>query len=157
MSLAEEVGIDGRTEALHSKAADFGFLPTELVKKCGRLIHARHQAVGYAALPDLLWDEQTRDFITTYKNLQALLKKASTTRSAKRANAAYLLIATVILSLEALASDFAGWGTRFPAAKRKAADMVADFFPGSRTRLMDIYLPPRDASTPGLLSSISPG
>src|ERR1700692_3650376 len=110
MSLRDEVGIDSRTAALHGKAADFGFLPSELVKKCGRLIHARHQAVGYAALPDLLWDEQTRDFIATYKNLQAILKKASTTRSAKKANAAYLLLATVILSLEALASDFAGWG-----------------------------------------------
>jgi hypothetical protein len=56
-----------------------------------------------------------------------------------------------------LASDFAGWGTRFPGAKRKAAEMVADFFPNSRTRLMDVYLPPRDALTPSLLSSISPG
>jgi hypothetical protein len=157
MSLGEDVGIDSRTAVLQSKAADFGFLPTDLVKKCGRLIHAHHQAAGYAALPDLLWDEQTRDFIATYKNLQAILKKASTTRSAKKANAAYLLIATVILSLEALASDFAGWGTRFPSAKRRAAEMVADSFPSSRTRLLDTYLPPRDTLTPSRLSSISPG
>jgi hypothetical protein len=138
------------------KGPDFGYLPTDLVRKSRQLIHAHHQAVGYACLPDLLWNEQTRNLIMSYENLRAVLKKASTTQSAKKANEGYLLIATIILSLETLASDFAGWGTRFPNGKRKAAELVANFFPNSRTRLMDIYLPPLD-SPPSRLSSILPG
>jgi hypothetical protein len=151
-----ESGVQSGNGVPLRKAADFGYLPADLVKKCRQLIHAHHQAVGYASLPDLLWDEQTRKLIMSYENLRAVLKKASTTHSAKRANEGYLLIATIILSLETLASDFAGWGTRCPDGKGKAADLVANFFPNSRTRLMDVYLPPLDSS-PGLLSSISPG
>jgi len=154
MSPAEGIATQSCAPILRD-APDFGYLPTELVKKCGQLVRARHQEVGCRSLPDLLWDEQTRDFIMSQKNLRTIFEKASTTQSAKKANASYLLITTIIFSLEVLASDFAGWGTRCPYGKRKAVELVANFFPNSRTRLMDIYLPPLDSS-PSLLGSISP-
>jgi hypothetical protein len=53
-----------------------------------------------------------------------------------------LLIATVIVSLEVLTRDFAGWGKRFPSAKREAERMLGDFPLRGRTWLMDLYLYP---------------
>ena len=48
---------------------------------------------------------------------------------------------TLLLSLEVLASDFAGWGRRFPMAKRKATAVLNKYLPTTRTRLLDYYLP----------------
>jgi hypothetical protein len=126
--------------AFRHEAVEFAFLPAGLVAKCDRLIRAYHGATGYWRLADTLWNKETRRFIAAHRHLQSALKRASTTRRARMANDCYLLIAGVILSLEVLASDFAGWGTRFPHAKRRADDIVAEFFPTSRTRLLDMYL-----------------
>lgn len=98
---------------------DFQFLPKELTARCSQLIKAHHSTNGYWDLPDLLWHEETREFIAKQANLQLVFRGASTTRRAKKAIEGYALIITVILSLEVLASDFAGWGRRFPVAKRK--------------------------------------
>jgi hypothetical protein len=71
-----------------------------------------------------------------------VFKNASKSRSAKRANDSFLLIAIAIVSLEVLARDFSGWGRRFPGAKRKAEAMFADFSPRQRVWFMDKYLYP---------------
>jgi hypothetical protein len=141
--------------AFRHQAVEFAFLPLDLVSKCDRLIRAYHGAIGCSRLADILWNEETRRFIVAHRHLRLALKKASMTRSAKVANGCYVLIASVTLSLEVLASDFAGWGTRFPRAKRRANDIVAEFFPTSRTRLLDLYFPALTQLAPDLFRAIS--
>src|ERR1022692_3035521 len=77
--------------------ADFAFIPKSLAEKCRQLIEACHAMSDYACLPDMLWHRETRDFIELNKTLRLIFKKASISRSAKKANQAYALIATVVL------------------------------------------------------------
>ena len=135
---------------------DFQFLPDELTAKCTQLIKAHHGTNSYWNVADLLWHDETRELIEKQANLQLLFRRASTTRQAKKAVEGYVFIITVILSLEVLASDFAGWGTRFPSAKRKARVAMDHYLQTARTRLLDYYLPPRGQQRPELLKSLMP-
>jgi hypothetical protein len=63
---------------------DFRFLPTELTSRCSQLIEVHHGAEGYWNLPDLLWHEETREFIAKQANLQLVFRRASTARIAKK-------------------------------------------------------------------------
>ena len=54
----------------------------------------------------------------------------------------FLLIATVVVSLETLARDFAGWGKRYPNMKREAERLLGGFPLRERVWLMDMYLYP---------------
>jgi hypothetical protein len=142
--------------AFRHPGEEFAFLPVSLVSKCGRLIRTHHDPIGCSRLADILWNEETRKFIAAHRHLQSAWTKASRTRSAKVASGCYLLIASVTVSLEVLASDFAGWGTEFPQAKQRANDIVAEFFPTSRTRLLDMYLPALSRLAPDVLRSLAP-
>lgn len=119
----------------------FRFLPRDLAVKCRKLIDSYHAIYGYVDLPDMFWLSGARDLIEGQRDLARIFRKASKSRGAKRANDAFLLIATVIVSLEVLARDFAGWGKRFPAAKREADKILGDP-PQQRVWLMDLYLYP---------------
>ena len=134
---------------------DFRFLPTELASRCSRLIEAHHGVKGYRNLPDLLWHEETREFIAKQANLQFVFRRASITRSQRKALKGYTLIMTLLLSLEVLASDFAGWGRRFPMAKRKATAVLNEYLPTTRTRLLDYYLPRRGDQRPELVKLLT--
>ena len=137
-------------------AIDFRFLPLGLTSRCRKLIKAHHGAKGYSNLPDLLWHEETREFIAQQANLQLVFRRASITRSQKKALKGYMLIMTLLLSLEVLASDFAGWGKRFPMAKRKATAVLNKYLPTTRTRLLDYYLPPRGHQRPEWVKLLTP-
>jgi hypothetical protein len=52
------------------------------------------------------------------------------------------MLATAIVAVEVLARDFAGWGKRFPLAKREADKLFDDFSQRQRAWLMDLYLYP---------------
>jgi hypothetical protein len=135
---------EAATEAEPSAAAipGFRFVPAELADKCRRLIESYHAIYGYAGLPDMLWLSDARDVIECHRELMNTFKKASKSRGAKRANDAFLFIATVVVSLEVLARDFSGWGKRFPAAKREAEKVLGELPPRQRSWLMDLYLYP---------------
>lgn len=137
-------------------SADFGFLPKTLTAKCRHLIETYHGINGYACLPDMLWHPEVRNFIEMRKDFSQIFKKASTTRSAKRANESYMLIATTILAIEVLASGFASWGSRFPAAKRRAHMLLGQYTLSARTCLMDRYLYPRSYINPAFINALSP-
>jgi len=121
---------------------NFRFVPNELARKCRKLVESYHEIHGYACLPDMLWHSNARDIIECHRDLMQVFRNASKSRSAKRANDSFLLIATAIVSLEVVARDFAGWGRRFPAARRKAEAMFADFPARPRNWFMDKYLYP---------------
>jgi hypothetical protein len=120
----------------------FRFLPSELASKCRKLVESYHEIHGYACLPDMLWHSNARDIIECHRDLMQVFKNASKLRSAKRANDSFLLIAIAVVSLEVLARDFAGWGRRFPGARRKAEAVFADFSTRRRLWFMDKYLYP---------------
>lgn len=138
----------------------FRFLPKELAVKCRKLLESYHAMHGYVGLPDMLWRSDARDIIECHPELTQIFKKASKLRGAKRANNSFLLIATVVVVLEVLARDFAGWGKQFPTAKREAEKLLGDLPPGQRVWLMDLYLYPslsirREFAS--ALSSYTPG
>jgi hypothetical protein len=136
--------------------ADFSFIPKTLAAKCRRLIETYHAMNGYVCLPDMLWQPELRDFIEMHKDLREIFKRSSTTRSAKRANEGFVLIATTILSLEVLASDFASWSARHPIAKRRAHAILQEYTLNSRTWLMDRYLYPRSYINPAFVNALAP-
>jgi hypothetical protein len=121
---------------------NFSFVPSELALKCRSLVESFHAMYGYVGLPDMLWLSDARDIIECHADLAQLFKKASKSRGAKRANDSFLSIATAIVAVEVLARDFAGWGKRFPAAKRAADKLVGEASLRPRTWLMDLYMYP---------------
>jgi hypothetical protein len=135
---------------------DFSFVPKSLAEKSRRLIETYHAMHGYACLPDMLWQPELRDFIEMHKDFRQIFKRASTARSAKRANEGFVAIATAILSLEVLASDFASWSARYPAAKRRADAILQEYTLNSRTWLMDRYLYPRSYINPAFINALAP-
>ena len=136
---------------------DFGFLPKSLTAQCRSLIESYHELHGHACLPDILWKSRLGPFIETHHELQQLLRKASTTRSAKKANEGFARIATTILSLEILASSFAGWSAIYPEAGSKAQTILRRNSRSSQMPLMEFYLyPPKYLSSAAVATLIPP-
>jgi hypothetical protein len=132
------------TETSGPANADLKFLPRLLTYNCRQLIESYHAIHGYTCLPDILWRAEVRDFVEINADLRRMLRKASITRSARKANTSYIVIAGALLSLEVLASDYLGWGTRFPFAKRRAAILLSEHLPAAREFLKDVYLSKRN-------------
>jgi hypothetical protein len=132
---------------------DLKFLPRLLTDNCLRLIESYHGIHGYACLPDILWRAEVRDFVEINDDLRRVFRKASITRSARKANTSYILIASALLSVEILASDFLGWGTRFPGAKRRAAGLLSEHLPATREFLKDVYLSQRNYIRPQVIKA----
>ena len=134
----------------------YRFVPEELAAKCRSLIESYHAIHGYSRLPDMLWHSGGRDVIECDRDLTRIFSNASKSRSAKRANDSFLLIATTIVSVEMLARDFAGWGKKFPAAKGEAEKILADLALRPRIWLMDMYLYPALSAHRQPASTVSP-
>jgi hypothetical protein len=142
------------TESSGPAAINLKFLPRALTENCQRLIESYHAIHGYASLPDILWRARVHDFVEVHDDLRFVFRKASITRSAKKANSSYVIIASALLSLEILTSDFLGWGIRFPSARGKAAYLLQQYLPPGREPLKNVYLrqqsippPPPDRPT----------
>jgi len=135
---------------------DFSFLPKALVDRCRPFINRYHELNGYSCLPDILWQPQVRNFIDSSPRLQRLFKASSSSRSAKKANEGLVFVATVILSTEILASGFAGWGARYPAARRQAQSMIAKHIQGTRAPLIERYLYPQIDKNRTVLGAFAP-
>lgn len=131
--------VSGADVAPKSKS-DFSFLPTDLTGKCRTLIESYHAMRGFAGLPDMLGTSEARDVVEGDCDLQSDFKRACKSRGAKRANDSFVAIAVIVVSLEVLVRDFAGWGKRFPSAKSKAEALLGARPPGQRIQLMDLYL-----------------
>jgi hypothetical protein len=136
---------------------DFGFLPKSLTAQCRSLIESYHELHGYACLPDILWKSRLGPFIEAHHELQQLLRKASRTRSAKKANQGFASIATTILSLEILVSSFAGWSAIYPEAGSKAQTILRRNSRIPQMPLMEFYLyPPKYLSSTAITTLIPP-
>jgi hypothetical protein len=136
---------------------DFAFLPQNLSGQCRSLIESYHDLHGYGCLPDILWKAGLGPFIETHREFRQLLRKASTTRSSKKSNDGFAQIATTLLSLEILASNFAGWSALYPHAAATARSILKRHTRISHTPLMESYLyPPKHISQAAIAALATP-
>jgi len=135
---------------------DLTFLPNNLTRQCRSLIESYHDVHGFASLPNMLWKFRLGPLIERHRELRHLLRKASTTRSAKKANDGFVQIATTILSLEILASSFAGWSAIFPIAADAARDVLRRNAHGPHMPLMDFYLYPPKQISAAAVAALAP-
>lgn len=135
---------------------DLNFLPADLTAQCRNLIESYHDIHGYACLPDMLWRARLGPFIERHHEFRQRLRKASTTRSAKKSNQGFVEIATAILSLEILASSFAGWTALYPEAGVRALAVLKRQPGGSQTPLMDFYLYPPKYFSSTAIAKLTP-
>ena len=136
---------------------DPSFLPKSLTMQCQGLIESYHELHGYACLPDILWKARLGPFIQTHREFRQLLRKASTTRSAKKSNAGFVRIASTILSLEILASSFSGWSAIYPEAGSRAHAILKRNARSPHMPLMEFYLyPPKYISSAAIATLVPP-
>lgn len=135
---------------------DFGFLPQNLINQCRSLIESYHGLHGYGGLPDILWKAGLGPFIETHRDLRQVLRKASTTRSAKKSNDGFARIATTLLSLEILASNFAGWSLIYPQATTTAKSILKRHTRLSHTPLLESYLYPPKYISSAAIATLAP-
>ena len=135
---------------------DFSFLPKTLTAQCRSLIESYHELHGYACLPDILWKARLGPFIETHREFRQLLKKASTTRSAKKSHEGFVRIATTILSLEILASSFAGWSAIYPEAGSEAHAILKRNARSPHMPLMEFYLYPPKYISSAAIATLAP-
>ncbi|MGA2055497.1 MAG: hypothetical protein ABSG88_09320 [Bradyrhizobium sp.] len=158
MDGATQAASDATDESLSSGSSpDFAFLPQSLTGQCRSLIESYHGLHGYGCLPDILWKAGLGPFIETHREFRLLLRKASTTRSSKKSNDGFAQIATTLLSLEILASNFAGWSMLYPHAASTAKSILKRHTRISHTPLMESYLyPPRYISQAAIATLATP-
>jgi hypothetical protein len=143
--------------AAKNEEFELSFLPATLSTQCRSLIESYHEVHGFACLPDMLWKFRLGPFIQRQRELRQCLKKASTSRSAKKANDGFMRIATAILSLEILASNFAGWSAIYPEAGETARNILKLNARGLHMPLMEFYLyPPKHISSAAIATLMPP-
>jgi hypothetical protein len=148
----DNADLDDKTENF-----DLNFLPKSLTTQCRSLIEGYHELNGYVCLPDILWKSRLGPLIESHREFYQLLRKASTTRSAKKSNEGFVRIASTILSLEILASSFAGWSAIYPDARLVAHAILKRHARGDHTPLMDFYLyPPKHISSAAIAALVPP-
>jgi len=145
------VGLADKTANL-----DFSFLPNNLIAQCRSLIESYHELHGYACLPDILWKARLGPFIEAHREFRQLLRKASTTRSAKKSNEGFVRITTTILSLEILASSFAGWSAIHPEAGTRAHAILKRNAGTAHMPLMEFYLYPPKYISSAAIAKLAP-
>jgi hypothetical protein len=135
---------------------DLSFLPKSLTAQCQSLIESYHELHGYSCLPDILWKARLGPFIQAHREFRQLLRKASTTRSAKKSNEGFVRIATKILSLEILASSFAGWSAIYPEAGSMAHAILRRNARSPHMPLMEFYLYPPKYISSAAIAALAP-
>src|SRR6202163_2336998 len=149
-------GVGRASVADKTENFDLSFLPTSLTTQCQSLIESYHELHGYACLPDILWKARLGPFIQTHQEFRQLLRKASTTRSAKKSNAGFVRIASAILSLEILASSFAGWSAIYPEAGSMAHAILKRHARTPHMPLMEFYLYPPKYVSSAAIAKLAP-
>jgi hypothetical protein len=152
--VANDAGDSANADSIESP--NFSFLPKSLTLQCQSLIESYHELHGYACLPDILWKARLGPFIQTHREFRQLLKKASTTRSAKKSNEGFVRIATTLLPLEILASSFAGWSAIYPQAASRAHAILKRIGHGPHMPLMEFYLYPPKHISPAAIAALAP-
>jgi hypothetical protein len=148
---ASQAALTAKTENF-----DLGFLPKTLTVQCQSLIESYHELHGYACLPNVLWKSRLGPLIEAHREFRQLLTKASTSRSAKKSNEGFVRIATKILSLEILASNFAGWSAIYPEEGSTAQAILQRNVRSPLMPLMEFYLYPPKYISSAAIAALAP-
>lgn len=89
---------------------------------------------------------------TSWFLLALAVSVAAERRFRYRERKAWQVLAAALLSLEVLASDFAGWGAAYPAERKEAQQA----FEGLHTEWLDYYMPRRSQLTADDLRRFGP-
>src|ERR1700738_3490711 len=154
VAIAKQEG--DRTLADKTGNFDPSFPPKSLTTQCRGLIESYHELHGYACLPDILWKSRLGPLIESHNEFRQLLRKASTTRSAKKSNEGFVRIASTILSLEILASSFAGWSAIYPDAGATAHAILRRHAGSPHMPLMEFYLYPPKYISSAAIATLAP-
>ena len=139
------------------ESPDFSFVPSSLTGQCRSLIESYHELHGYSCLPDILWKARLGPFIEAHRELRHLLREASTSRSAKKSNEGFVRIATLLMSLEILASSFASWSAIYPQAASRARAILKRNARSPHMPLMEFYLYPPAYLSSAAIAMLTPG
>ena len=123
---------------------EFNWLPDGLISNWILGVKTKHEQHGWGSMPGILWDKDTMVFIGCTKGLLEMLKAATKSWRASTRHEAQTYLASIVLSIECLGCNFAGWGDRYPDAKKKADQILDTYFRANRTRLLDVYMPLRN-------------
>jgi hypothetical protein len=105
-------------------------------------------------MPGILWDHDTMTFVGCSNGLMEMLKVATKSWRSNKRHEAQTYLAAIVLAIETLGSNFAGWGDRYPEAKRKADEILNTYFFANRMRLLDVYLPLRAQLDPNKVRTL---
>jgi hypothetical protein len=155
MEVATEIAGDPGNSGRFDNFA-LSFLPQILTGQCQSLIESYHEVHGYTCLPDVLWKSRLGPLIQAHPEFRQLLRKASTTRSAKKSNQGFVRITTAILSLEILASSFAGWSAIYPEASAQAQAILKCNARSPHMPLMEFYLYPPKYISLAAIATLAP-
>ncbi len=140
--MKETVSLRDNLSSANAANVDLGFLPRDLTVQCRDFIAGYHLVHGFAGLPDMLWRHRLGPFIEQHCQLRVILRRASTTRSAKEANDCFVDIASAILAMEILATNFAGWNVVHGEAGSRAGAILNEIGHDGHAPLLEFYLSP---------------
>jgi hypothetical protein len=127
----------------------FHWLPEKLVSIWIMGVRSKHEEHGWGSMPGILWDVDTMTFFGCDEGLMAMLEVATKSWRPNKRHEHQTYLASIVLSIECLGCDFAGWGTRHPEAKSKADEILKTYFINNPTRLLDVYMPLRSQMDKG--------
>ena len=143
---------DATGELLYNVFTEFPWIPEELIANWVCLIKLLHERKwGWNTLPSIILDKETMTFIACHPSLFNLLGASTKAWRPSKANECRTYLVSILLAIECLHSNCAGWGTLYPEAQNKAAEIRNRFFLNNPTRLLDIYLPDRVRGNPASL------
>lgn len=126
--------------------SEFNWIPENLVMCWIKCIPIKHKNIGFEKIWAALYGENRTEvefFIIRYKSLKEIsdsIPKTWPWDFEKKYKYAIMIMA-IMLSIEVLGNDFAGWGERFPEERQRAMDVLERYFSSNKTRLIDIYMP----------------
>jgi hypothetical protein len=133
---------------------EFKWIPQKLIAKWIMGVRAKHEQHGWESMAGILWDQNTMVFIGRSNGLMEMLKVATKSWKSSKRNEAQTYLASIVLSIECLGCNFAGWGECYPNAKKRADEILNSYFKTNRTRLLDVYMPLRSKLDPAEIREV---
>ena len=128
--------------------SDFRWLPQQLIDMWIMGVKAKHEQHGWRSAPGILWDKDAMVFYSEYPGTMEMLKIAVRSWRPSKRHEYHTYLVSILLGIECLGCDFAGWGTAYPEAKQNADAILSEYFIHNRTQLLNVYMPLRDQIDP---------
>jgi hypothetical protein len=107
------------------------------------VVRAKHDINGWNSMDDILRDINALSFFLVFPGTRNVMRLAAKSwrRRKRQEHQAYLV--SIVLAIESLGCDLAGWGSEFPLARQNANRILDEYFIANKQRFLDIYMPLR--------------